>query len=581
MGDYERSQQLLLQLWNECESDEDEVVGGSESESDNLDHVSPQISDPEEDIDFANIMEEDDEEHFTHKNYYIGRDKVTKWFKHCSTSRVRTRAENIITKLPGPKQYARNALKPLECWQLFFDENMLIDISRCTNLMIQQKSVNYKSKQNCSETNPTEIKALFGILYLAGVFRSSHRHLRDLWRSNGTGMDIIRIVMSYNRFSFLLLCLRFDNFENRPLRLQIDKLAPIRSVFEKFVSNCKEAYSPGQYVTLDEKLESFRGRCSFRQYIPNKPAKYGIKIQALVDSRSFYTINMEIYPGAQPDGPYKYSNSAYDVVDRMVEPISKTNRNVTFDNWYTSLEAVNNLRDKHNLTAVGTVRKGKTGKRMIPLEFENIKIRKINSSMFGFQKNNTLVSYVPTKNKYVILLSSLHHDDNLDKSTGEKKLPEIISFYNMTKGGVDTVDEMAGTYTVARNCRRWPLRIFYTLLDTGGINSQIVYKFNTNNYTLQRRLFLEELGRALIKPTIEVRKNNPHLPKLLRMKILDILGEPAEPTPQRPIGGKGRCQMCPRSKDRKTKYSCERCGLFICLDHVRSFCQNCGDLNVE
>ncbi|GBP30200.1 hypothetical protein EVAR_94508_1 [Eumeta japonica] len=31
-------------------------------------------------------------------------------------------------------------------------------------------------------------------------------------------------------------------------------------------------------ITLDEQLLAFRGRCAFRQYIPNKPAKYGIKV---------------------------------------------------------------------------------------------------------------------------------------------------------------------------------------------------------------------------------------------------------------------------------------------------------------
>lgn len=48
--------------------------------------------------------------------------------------------------------------------------------------------------------------------------------------------------------------------------------------------------------------------------------------------------------------------------------------------------------------------------------------------MFGYQKTNTLLSY--KKNKYVILLSSLHHDVSIDLYQ-RKKLPEIISFYNM------------------------------------------------------------------------------------------------------------------------------------------------------
>lgn len=54
---------------------------------------------------------------------------------------------------------------------------------------------------------------------------------------------------------------------------------------------CRSAYTPCEYVTLNEKLESPQGQYSFS----NEPAKYEIKIQALVDFKTFYTCHMEIY----------------------------------------------------------------------------------------------------------------------------------------------------------------------------------------------------------------------------------------------------------------------------------------------
>lgn len=68
--------------------------------------------------------------------------------------------------------------------------------------------------------------------------------------------------------------------------------------------------------------------------MPNKPAKYGLKIYAMVDAETFYVVNLEIYPGRQSAGPYDFSNKAFDVVNRLVAPISKTNSNVTFDKWF-------------------------------------------------------------------------------------------------------------------------------------------------------------------------------------------------------------------------------------------------------
>ena len=71
------------------------------------------------------------------------------------------------------------------------------------------------------------------------------------------------------------------------------------------------------YITVDKKLEDFHGRC-------DKPAKYDIKIFSMVDSNNFYTSNMEVYVGVQPDGPYKISSSPSDVVEHMCGKISGT-----------------------------------------------------------------------------------------------------------------------------------------------------------------------------------------------------------------------------------------------------------------
>ena len=45
---------------------------------------------------------------------------------------------------------------------------------------------------------------------------------------------------------------------------------------------------PGDNITVDEQLVPFRGRCSFIQYMPSKPDKYGIKIFWACDSETAY-----------------------------------------------------------------------------------------------------------------------------------------------------------------------------------------------------------------------------------------------------------------------------------------------------
>ena len=78
------------------------------------------------------------------------------------------------------------------------------------------------------------------------------------------------------------------------------------------------------------------------------------------------------------------------------------------------------------------------------------------------------------KGKTVVLMSSMYHDDKIDESTGELMKPDIISYYNSTKDGVDCLDERITFYNVARNTRRWTMAVFYALLNIAGFNSYIV-----------------------------------------------------------------------------------------------------------
>lgn len=172
-----------------------------------------------------------------------------------------------------------------------------------------------------------------------------------------SGFGITRKIMSYKRFLFLLLCIRFDDRNTREHRKQTDKLAAIRAIFEKFVTNCKEIYSLGEYATIDEKLEAFQGRCSFIQYIQNKPAKYGIKMFVLCDAKTHFISNIEIYCGQQSEGAYKVQNTPTEIVKRLVDPIKDTKRNLTTDKWYTNVPLAQILLDDYKITLLGTLKK--------------------------------------------------------------------------------------------------------------------------------------------------------------------------------------------------------------------------------
>ncbi|CAH2090789.1 unnamed protein product [Euphydryas editha] len=422
------------------------------------------------------------------------------------------------------------------------------------------------------ETTSTELDAFIGLLYIAGLNKSSRQSLKDLWRTDGTGVEIFRTTMSLQRFYFLQNCIRFDDKCSRDDRKKVDNMTHIRTFFDQFVRCCQEAYIPHEYMAIDEMLLAFRGRCPFRVYIPSKPAKYGIKILALVDAKSFYIVNLEVYAGKQPAGPYALNNSAFSVVERLIMPISKTNRNLTFDNWFTSHELMMHLLTEHRLTSTGTVCKNK---RCIPSAFLKTG-KEPGTSMFGFQKDISLVSYAPKKNKVVVAMSTLHHDNKIDESTGDQKKPEILTFYNSTKVGVDVVDELSATYNVSRNSKRWPMTIFYGILNMAAINANIIFQENASK-TTKRTEFLRNLRLTLIQPHLRQRSDQKNIPINLRHKISSQLNEPLQPVVQNAPGRYVRYVDCTRDKDRKTKHVCVRCGKPICLEHAIFSCKDCAN----
>ena len=152
-----------------------------------------------------------------------------------------------------------------------------------------------------------------------------------------------------------------------------------------------------------------------------------------------------MYTGRQP-GEAVNKNLGFKIVSQLCSEFRPTGCNITTDNFFTSVPLADHLLEK-GLTIVGTLRKNKPD---IPPVMKASKTRELFSTAFGFNGSMTMVSYVGKKDVAVLLLSTMHHSKTVDENT-QKKKPEVILFYNQTKGGVDTVDQMAPTPVNAKH----------------------------------------------------------------------------------------------------------------------------------
>jgi hypothetical protein len=232
-----RKKCLVYSLWDAVQIDDEEIIesdadGGSEVDDVSINSDYPDVeqvandfeereNDPVEDRGAATVsIDINEEENNDFKNgpeniqehnmYYLDKNG-SRWRKVQYNKNVRTRAENIISYLPGVKVFARNSKSPLECFLLFINEEMIEHMVTWTNQRIEKKTREWEESLYYQPTSNVELKALIGLLYLAGVFRNNHRLTKDFWKTDGTGFEIFRVTMAQRRFEFLVTCLRFDN----------------------------------------------------------------------------------------------------------------------------------------------------------------------------------------------------------------------------------------------------------------------------------------------------------------------------------------------------------------------------------
>lgn len=491
--------------------------------------------------------------------------------KPASQSRCRTPSRNIIHFVQTPIGQAKDAKTPQEAFSLFFTDGIINTIVVHTNEEIDRKRSKYKSPTHThNQTCIAEVKALLGIFAITAALKNNHLCVRELFNTDLCGSRY-KATMSADRFEFLVSCLRFDDKETRQARRENDYFAPIREIWDQFIHNCNMSYKAGPFVTIDEQLLGFRGRCPFRMYIPNKPSKYGIKIVMTCDTKTKYMVDASPYLGKCTKTDGMPLGEFY--VKEMTKTLRGSNRNITVDNWFTSVKLADDLL-KQKLTLVGTIR---TNKREIPPELLASKNRQVGTSMFCFDKEKTLVSYKAKANKMVVLLSTAHDQPTISPIS---KKPDIIEDYNSTKYGVDVLDQMCSTYSCSRKTRRWPLCVFYGMMNIGCVNSWVIHSHNNQRQggnKFARKEFLIRLSEELTRPWMAKRLEMPNLQTHLRVMIQDVLPKQTSSQRQDPhtTGKRTVCHICPSKKRRMTITYCIQCSRAYCKEHRANLCTNC------
>ncbi|CAL9702363.1 unnamed protein product [Knipowitschia caucasica] len=399
-----------------------------------------------------------------------------------------------------------------------------------------------------------ELMAFIAIAIFRGLTKMPS--LRDCWSADLGHPDIIGI-MSRNRFQNIMQHLRFDDKFTREDRAKTDKFAAMSDVWGSFVTNCLTLYNPGRHITIDEQLFPSKTRCCFLQYIATKPDKFGIKFWVACDLKSKYICNVFPYLGKDPGRP-SGERLSETVVMRLMEPFLDKGRNVTTDNFFTSLSLAKRLLERKT-TILGTVNKIR---REIPPSTRRMDRNEFTTQLFS-TTGATLTVYTPKRKKAVYILSSMHNLVQTEDTT--KRKPNTVTLYNTTKCGVDIMDQMVREYSVRSGTRRWPVAVFYNMIDMAALNAHVLYQACTGKQE-RRVAFLVALARELAHSHVGAKKAQKE--EMLRK-------QPSTPSPgKRPL-----CQVKHQCKKNHASVRCVDCYRYTCGQCRREIpwqCKDCG-----
>ncbi|XP_063324172.1 piggyBac transposable element-derived protein 4-like [Pelmatolapia mariae] len=470
----------------------------------------------------------------------------------------------------GPTFYAiARIIDPLSSFSLFLTDDIIQHIVSMTNLQGRRPIADWR------DVDSDDLRAYVGLLILAGVYRSRNEATISLW-SEKSGRVIFRATISEKRFRRITRAVRFDDRLARP-RHSDDKLGPFRKIWDMWTHRLQMMFFPNKEICVDEQLVPFKGRCTFRQYMPKKPGRYGLKVWAVCDVETSYAWRLQLYTGKAAAGRAE-TNQGMRVVLELTEGLQ--GHSVTCDNFFTYFPLSEELLRRKN-TLVGTIRKNKPE---LPPELLQTRGREVFSSVFAFTSTHTAVSYVPRRGKNVLLLSSKHRTPGI--CDGPKRKPHIIRNYNKSKRGVDKLDQAVSTYTCRRRTRRWPLALFHHLLDISLYNGYVLWTAVDpawqRSKSYRGRLYIEQVGEALVQPHIARRERLPrsvHTAEFVRQAQAAASADAADPSPGPSAAIKPKmrkqCQLCPGKKSRVCTVCC-KCGNGICKDHSLTICSNCS-----
>ena len=404
-----------------------------------------------------------------------------------------------FTAAPGPMHVPRADSSPLDFAKTFISDELVnllvLETNRYADQWIESQR-DYLTQKPYSRvhiwikighTTLEEMWAFLAIVINIGLVRKPT--LFSYWDSVNPSQSTSWFIKHFNRDRFFLL-LKFlhfaDNQDQPPQNDPAHKTYKIKPVVDYFNRKFKRHYKPSEDISIDESMVGYKGRTPhLRQYMPNKHhARFGIKLWCLCDSRSSYTVRVEVYKGVEE--VRNEEGATYALVMRLIEGANllHSGYHLGLDNYFSSPKLAIDLFGAHT-TCTGTVRKNRKG---LSPTVKSASLR--NKEVCERRKGNLLAVAYKDGSKRPILISTkakAGFSDVTNSKGKQRNVPNIVALYNASMGGVDMSDARLYSYLSDRRTMKWTSKVFFSLLGRGLLNSYIIYSETTSDRPVKTR----------------------------------------------------------------------------------------------
>uniref|UniRef100_A0A3Q3LMG2 PiggyBac transposable element-derived protein domain-containing protein n=1 Tax=Labrus bergylta TaxID=56723 RepID=A0A3Q3LMG2_9LABR len=437
----------------------------------------------------------------------------------------------------GPQLNRTSNYTPLDLFQLFFSKKVIETLVRNTNIYGKKK--HQGDKKGWVPVTAADMYSFLSLVLYMGIVPL--KAMTDYWKGSELfSLPFPASIMPRIRFTAILGSLHMNDpaveaaNDKKRGTSEYDRLCKIKPLYEQIL----------------ERMVATKGKIALKQYIRNKPTKWGFKLFVLADSECGYTLNFYVYAGKESEPSGK--GSSYDTVMRLLKiPFLGKGYKLYVDNFYTSPRLFSDLLQK-SVFACGTLRSNVAG---YPKKIKNdIPDRAPRGTIRWIRKGKVLfVKWSDTRE--VTMCTTLHKAYSNDMAKRNTKgadgqwqvkqvpIPGCIKDYNKYMGGVDLSDALIGYYNVLQKTTKWYKKFFYHFVDIATVNAFIIHK---------------EMCKLQKQPELKQKQFREQL----ILSLADIGSSPNH----RATAGRRACVLCKM----KSPIYCRTCLKTLCLTTTRN-----------